>query len=76
MLALFDADRANFRYFWHRYGSRQKANYDALITTPAPLANDSCIPATLWRDHADPETRAFYGVLNRRTELYLAAFGG
>ena len=41
-----------------------------------PLANDSCIPATLWRDHADPETRAFYGVLNRRTELYLAAFGG
>ncbi len=42
----------------------------------APLANDSCIPATLWRDHADPETRAFYGVLNRRTELYLAAFGG
>lgn len=42
----------------------------------APLANDSCIPATLWRDHADPETRAFYGVLNRRTKLYLAAFGG
>ena len=22
----------------------------------APLANDSSIPATLWRDHADPET--------------------
>ena len=219
LLALFDADRANFPYFWHRYGYHQAANYDALITTPAfdglirhptilpviedlmggpvcfgeiglrhmgpydgplhrkwhrdkphwqehplrmdyiqlmvyltdvdesthcisfslesveepillndekqlahggiydlhgpagtcalfnvaalhtattrptraerktvqiyyghreraPLANDSCIPATLWRDHADPETRAFYGVLNRRTELYLAAFGG
>ena len=30
----------------------------------APLANDSGIPATLWRDHADAETRAFYGVLN------------
>ena len=39
------------------------------------LANDSGIPAKLWRDHHDPETRAFYGVLNRRTELYMAAFG-
>ena len=41
----------------------------------APLSNDSGIPATLWRDHADAETRAFYGVLNRRTQLYTAAFG-
>jgi hypothetical protein len=38
------------------------------------LANDSGIPATLWRDHPDPEARAFYGVLNERTRLYLAAF--
>ncbi|MCE2460946.1 MAG: phytanoyl-CoA dioxygenase family protein [Pseudomonadales bacterium] len=42
----------------------------------APLANDSAIPATLWRDHADPETRAFYGVLNERTRLLLSAFPG
>ena len=33
----------------------------------APLANDSAIPATLWRDHPDAQTRAFYGVLNERT---------
>lgn len=38
------------------------------------LANDSAIPATLWRDHPDEETRAFYGVLNERTRLYLAAY--
>lgn len=38
------------------------------------LANDSAIPATFWRDHPDPETRAFYGVLNERTRLYLAAY--
>ena len=41
----------------------------------APLANDSAIPATLWRDHADPETRAFYGVLNDRTKIFVEAFG-
>jgi hypothetical protein len=41
----------------------------------APLANDSGIPATLWRDHEDPETRAFYGVLNDRTKIYMEAFG-
>lgn len=40
-----------------------------------PLANDSAIPATLWRDHEDDETRAFYGVLNERTRLMMAAFG-
>lgn len=41
-----------------------------------PLSNDSGIPATLWRDGEDEETRAFYGVLNERTRLYAAAFGG
>jgi ectoine hydroxylase-related dioxygenase (phytanoyl-CoA dioxygenase family) len=41
----------------------------------APLANDSAIPATLWRDSPDRETRAFYGALNDRTRLYLKAFG-
>ena len=40
----------------------------------APLANDSAIPATFWRDHPDAETRGFYGVLNERTKLYAAAF--
>ncbi|MBV7335081.1 phytanoyl-CoA dioxygenase family protein [Chloroflexi bacterium TSY] len=41
----------------------------------APLANDSGIPATFWRDHPDEETRGFYGVLNERTRTYMAAFG-
>ncbi|MDA0790016.1 MAG: phytanoyl-CoA dioxygenase family protein [Proteobacteria bacterium] len=39
------------------------------------LANDSAIPATFWRDHPDAETRAFYGVLNERTRIYMNAFG-
>ncbi len=39
------------------------------------LANDSGIPPAFWRDHVDAETRAFYGVLNERTRLYMAAFG-
>ncbi len=41
-----------------------------------PLANDSGIPATLWREHKDEETRDFYGVLNERTRVYMAAFPG
>ena len=41
----------------------------------APLANDSSIPPGLWRDHPDPETRAFYGVLNQRTHVLMRAFG-
>lgn len=41
----------------------------------APLANDSAIPATFWRDHPDPETRAFYGLLNERTRILNRAFG-
>jgi hypothetical protein len=40
------------------------------------LADDSAIPAALWRDHPDAETRAFYGVLNERTRLWLTAFPG
>ena len=40
------------------------------------MSNDSTIPATLWRDHADAETRAFYGNLNDKTRRYLAAFDG
>ena len=39
------------------------------------VSNDSGIPTSFWRDHADAETRAFYGVLNERTRLYMAAFG-
>ena len=41
----------------------------------APLANDSAIPATFWRDHPDPETRGFYGLLNERTRILNRAFG-
>tara|TARA_B100000029_G_scaffold516824_1_gene635332 strand:+ start:48521 stop:49249 length:729 start_codon:yes stop_codon:yes gene_type:complete len=40
-----------------------------------PLANDSGIPANLWRDNEDPEIRAFYSILNERTKLYMSAFG-
>jgi len=40
------------------------------------LANDSSIPAAFWRDSGDEETRGFYGVLNERTKVYMAAFPG
>ena len=46
------------------YGHRQRA----------PLANDSAIPATFWRDSQDEETRGFYGVINDRTRLFRDAF--
>ena len=39
-----------------------------------PLANDSTIPSTFWRDSEDTETRAFYGVLNDRSWTYAKAF--
>ena len=39
------------------------------------LANDSVIPPMFWRDHEDPEVRAFYGNLNDVTKIYLKAFG-
>ncbi len=39
------------------------------------LSQQSIIPATLWRDHPDPEVRAFYGNLNDRTRIYMAAAG-
>ena len=58
-----DAERKTVQIY---YGHRDRA----------PLANDSAIPATLWRDHPDPEIRAFYGVLNERTRLMLSAFPG
>ena len=38
------------------------------------LSDDSAIPASLWRDCEDTETRAFYGNLNDRTRRYCAAF--
>lgn len=41
----------------------------------AYLANDSIIPPLFWKDHPDPEVRAFYGNLNEVTRLYLHAFG-
>lgn len=39
------------------------------------LANDSVIPPIFWRDHTDPEVRAFYGNLNEVTKVYARAFG-
>ncbi len=39
------------------------------------LADDSLIPPMFWKDHPDPEVRAFYGNLNQITRLYLHAFG-
>ncbi len=35
------------------------------------LSEDSIIPAELWRDHPDPEARAFYSVFNNKTRDYL-----
>jgi hypothetical protein len=32
---LFDRDRSERSYRWHRYGKHQEANYDALVTTVA-----------------------------------------
>ena len=39
------------------------------------LANDSVIPPMFWRDHQDPEVRAFYGNLNEVSNIYNRAFG-
>ncbi len=39
------------------------------------LANDSVIPPLFWRDHEDPEVRAFYGKLNEVSNIYNNAFG-
>lgn len=38
------------------------------------LSNDSAVPATLWREHPDPQTRAFYGYLNEKTRRFHDAF--
>ena len=35
------------------------------------LSEDSIIPTHLWRDHTDPEVRAFYSVFNRKTREYI-----
>jgi hypothetical protein len=35
-------------------------------------ADNSLLPPSLWRDAADPATRAFYGNLNERTRRYMA----
>ena len=39
------------------------------------LSNDSLIPPTFWRDHPDPEVRAFYSILNPRTQVFMKSFG-
>ena len=40
------------------------------------LGHHTTIPARLWRDHPDPDVRAFYGNLNEKSKLYATAFGG
>ncbi|MDE2705818.1 MAG: phytanoyl-CoA dioxygenase family protein [Gemmatimonadetes bacterium] len=39
------------------------------------LSNYTTLPARLWRDHSDPEVRAFYSVLNPKSRAFAAAFG-
>lgn len=39
------------------------------------LSEVSLIPPRLWRDHADPEIRRFYGKLNRYTKVMSQALG-
>jgi hypothetical protein len=43
----------------------------------APLTTEPLFDGTginqLWRDHPDPETRAFYSVLNPRSETFAPA---
>lgn len=39
------------------------------------LSNYTVMPARLWRDHPDPEVRAFYSVLNPKSRAFAAAFG-
>ena len=53
---------------------RKTVQIDYRHSDRPPLSNDSGIPATLWRDHPDAETRAFYGVLNRRTQALYGRF--
>ena len=38
------------------------------------LSHFTTVPIRLWRDHSDPDIRAFYGNLNRKTRLFAAAF--
>lgn len=48
------------------YGHRQRGS----------LSDQSFIPAALWRDHDDAETRGFYRVLNDRTRSFQESTGG
>ena len=40
------------------------------------LSHQSFVPASLWRDHSDPEVRGFYGVLNGLTREYFERTSG
>ena len=39
------------------------------------MANDSIIPTEFWKNHDDPEVRAFYSVINNKTQKYLDLAG-
>ena len=38
------------------------------------LSEVTYIPHVFWRDHPEPEVRAFYSILNRKTEIYWRKF--
>ncbi|MBI4553303.1 MAG: hypothetical protein HY710_13655, partial [Candidatus Latescibacteria bacterium] len=38
------------------------------------LSHYSLVPTRFWRDHPDPDIRAFYGNLNDKSRVYAAAF--
>lgn len=38
------------------------------------LSHYSLVPTRFWRDHPDPDVRAFYGNLNDKSRVYAAAF--
>ena len=40
------------------------------------LSEDSVMPPAFWRDHEDAEVRAFYGVLNGKTQEFLNRTSG
>ena len=40
------------------------------------MSDYTAVPATLWREHPDPEIRAFYGNFNQKTCDLAKAFDG
>lgn len=47
--------------------------YHGLQSGPI-LSHFTVVPARLWRDHADPDARRFYGLLNDRSRRFNTAY--